>query len=57
LGVTTESVPDYPFGHAFHFETDTGRQGIFTSKANDWNVKFDHQHQENDKEFHQHIIT
>jgi hypothetical protein len=30
-----------PFGHAFHFETDTGRQGIFTSQPNDWNVKFD----------------
>jgi hypothetical protein len=29
------------FGHAFHFETDTGRQGVFGSKANDWNVKFD----------------
>jgi hypothetical protein len=41
LAVTTTSVPNYPFGHAFHFETDTGRQGVFGSKANDWNVKFD----------------
>jgi hypothetical protein len=25
LAVATTSVPNYPFGHAFHFETDTGQ--------------------------------
>jgi hypothetical protein len=33
LAVTTTSVPNYPFGHAFHFETDTGRQGVFITST------------------------